>query len=245
MGGHDIPPEYKGNTEAYVDLLCNEMIPAVAEAGLAEFNDVFCETGYFDVAQSRRILEAGLAHGLKPRIHAEEFTDIEGAIMACDIGALSADHLLNLSDKGIARMAESETVATLLPGTAFYLRIKEYAPARKLIDAGATVALATDFNPGSCNSQNIQLMMALGCLQMGMMPHETIQAVTINAAKAVGRQLDRGSLTVGKRADIACFGISSWHELLYHFGVNHLSRLWIAGQPVGTSGVEAPGVCVQ
>jgi len=221
MGAHDIPHP------GYVDLLCNEMIPAVA--GLAEFNDVFCETGYFSVEESRRILETGLKYGLKPRIHAEEFSDLEGAMMACDIGALSADHLLHLSDKGIQRMAQSETVATLLPGTAFCLRMKDYAPARKLLDAGVTVALATDFNPGSNTSPNLQLIMTLGCLQMGMHPHEVIQAVTLNAAKALGRSHDRGSLSAGKRADIAIFGVSSYQELLYHYGVNYLSGLWVEG----------------
>lgn len=232
MGAHDIPPEYKGRTDAYVDLVCQEMIPMVAEGDLAEFCDVFCEDGYFSVAQSRRILETGLANGLKPRIHAEEFTDLEGAIMGAELGALSADHLLHLSDKGVAALAQSDTVATLLPGTAFYLRMKDYAPARKLLDAGATVALATDFNPGSCMSQNLQLMMTLGCLQMGMLPHEAIRAVTLNAAKALGLQHDRGSLTPGKRADIAFFRMESVDELLYHYGVNHLAQLWIQGELV-------------
>ncbi len=238
MGAHDIPPEYKGKTEDYVDLVCNEMIPAVAESGLAQFCDVFCEQGYFSVAQSRRILETGLKYGLSPRIHAEEFSDLEGAIMAVELGAYSADHLLHLSDKGVHLLAESDTVATLLPGTAFYLRLKDYAPARKLLDAGATVALATDFNPGSCMSQNIQLMMTLGCLQMGMLPHEAIRAVTLNAAKALGKSHDRGSLTVGKRADIALFSLSTYHELLYHLGMNFLSQLWIEGEPVLISETE-------
>lgn len=232
MGAHDIPPEYQGKTQDYVDLVCEEMIPAVTEAGLAEFCDVFCETGYFSVDQSRKILETGIAHGLKPRIHAEEFSDLGGAIMATQLGASSADHLLHLSDEGIANLAQSDTVATLLPGTAFYLRLKSYAPARKLLDAGATVALATDFNPGSCMSENLQLMMVLGCLQMGMLPHEVIRAVTLNAAKALGRSHDRGSLSAGKRADFAVFDISMYQELLYHYGVNHLSQLWIQGQPV-------------
>ncbi len=229
MGAHDIPPEYQGRTQTYVDLVCDEMLPAVAEQGVAEGCDVFCETGYFSVAQSRRILETASGYGLKARIHAEEFSDLEGAIMAVESGALSADHLLHLSDKGIQRLAQSQTVATLLPGTAFYLRVKHYAPARKLLDAGATVALATDFNPGSCMSPNLQLMMTLGCLQMGMLPHEVIQAVTLHAAKALGRDHDRGSLTVGKRADMALFQLCSVHDLLYCFGVNPLAQLWILG----------------
>lgn len=232
MGAHDVPPEYKGKTDAYVDLVCQEMIPEVAKQGVAEFCDVFCETGYFSVAQSRKILETAQDHGMKSRIHAEEFTDIGGAVMATEMGALSADHLLCLSDDGIQKLAQSNTVATVLPGTAFYLQIKDYAPARKLIDAGATVALATDANPGSCHSENLHLMMVLGCLQMGMLPHEAIQAATLNAAKALGRSHDRGSLTPGKRADIGIYAIDNIHTLLYHFGINHLTQLWIQGQQV-------------
>lgn len=232
MGAHDIAPEFKNDTAGYVDYLCQTMIPAIAEQGIAQFCDVFCEAGYFDVAQSRRILECGLAHGLQPRIHAEQFSDVEGAMMGASLGALSADHLLHLSDKGIAALAKSNTVATLLPGTAFFLRLNRYAPARKLLDAGVRVALATDFNPGSSMTQNIQLMMTLGCLQMGMLPHEVIEAVTLNAAHALGKGFDRGSLTVGKRADIACFSVPDYATLLYHYGVNHLTELWIEGAPV-------------
>lgn len=232
MGAHDIPPEYKDKTDDYVSLICQEIIPAVSENNLADFCDVFCEQGYFSVDQSHKILETGLSYGLLPRIHAEEFSDLEGAIMATELGALSADHLLHLSDKGIKALSQSRTVATLLPGTAFYLRLKDYAPARKLIDAGAKVAIATDFNPGSCMSQNIQLMMVLGCLQMGMLPHEAIRSVTINAAHAVGKAHDRGSLTIGKRSDIAFFKVNTYHELLYHYGVNQLAQLWMQGNPV-------------
>lgn len=237
MGGHAIPPEFKANPDEYVDLICEEMIPAVAEKKLALYCDVFCEAGYFSVAQSRRILERAMLYGMAPKIHAEEFSDLGGALLAAELGAVSADHLLHISDAGIAALASSGTVATLLPGTAFFLQLP-YAPARKLIDAGVTVALATDFNPGSCMSQNIQLMMTLGCLQMGMKPHEVIQAVTINAAKALGKTFDRGSLTPGKRADIGLFKLETWHELMYHYGVNHLEQLWIQGQPVLVSETE-------
>ncbi|MCA9798460.1 MAG: imidazolonepropionase [Cyanobacteria bacterium HKST-UBA04] len=232
MGGHDIPPEFKGNPNGYVDHLIGDMLPAIADQGIARHNDVFCEAGYFDVAQSRRILEAGMGYGLKPRIHTNEFEDIGGIPMACEVGCLSADHLLNTSPEGIRQLAASHTVATVLPGTAFYLKVPRYAPARALIDAGATVALATDFNPGSCMSQNLQLMMVLGCLHMAMLPHEAIQAVTLNAAKALGLEDDRGSVTAGKRADLALFNLTSHHQLLYHYGVNHLSRLYVAGQVV-------------
>jgi imidazolonepropionase len=230
MGGHDIPPEYQGRTDAYVDLLCNEQIPVIAEQKLAVFCDVFCEKGYFDVAQSRRILETARAHGLKLKIHAEEFCDLGGAKLAGELGAISADHLLNISDEGIAALKAGGTVATLLPGTAFYLRIKDYAPANKLIAAGVPVALATDFNPGSCVIDNLQLIMALACLQMNMQPVDVIKAVTLHAAMALDVQHDRGSLTVGKRADIAMFDVTTYNELLYRVGSNLVSDVFVDGK---------------
>ncbi len=229
MGGHDIPPEYKGRTDAYVDLLCTEQIPVVAARGLAVFCDVFCEQGYFDVAQSRKILETARQHGLKLKIHAEEFCDLGGAQLAGELRATSADHLLNISDTGIAALKAGGTVATLLPGTAFYLRIKDYAPALKLLAAGVPVALATDFNPGSCVIDNLQLIMALACLQMNMPPVDVIKAVTLHAAMALDLQHDRGSLTVGKRADIAMFEAASYNELLYRVGSNLLTDVIVGG----------------
>ncbi len=241
MGAHDIPPEYKADPDAYVDLLCTEQLPRVVKNRLAEFCDVFCEDGYFSVEQSRRILETARDLGMGLKIHAEEFTDLGGAKLAGELGALSADHLLHVSDEGIAALKAGGTVATLLPGTAFYLRLRDYAPARKLLDAGVPVALATDFNPGSCMSENLQLVMTLACLQMGMTPAEVIRAVTLNGAKAVDRHHDRGSLTVGKRADLALFRVRSYNELLYHFGVNHLSRVYVAGECVWKDGnIPAP-----
>lgn len=242
MGGHDIPPEYQGHTEAYVDLLCSQQIPEVAEQGLAEFCDVFCEKGYFDVAQSRRILETARKYGLKLKIHAEEFCDLGGAVLAGELKATSADHLLNISDDGIAALKAGGTVATLLPGTAFYLRIKEYAPALKLITAGVPVALATDFNPGSCMIDNLQMIMALACLQMNMPPVDVIKAVTLNAAKALDLQHDRGSLVVGKRADLVLFDITSYNELLYRIGSNLLTDVYVAGKHQKRQDLEA---CLQ
>lgn len=230
MGGHDIPPEYQGRTDAYVDLLCNEQIPVIAEKKLATFCDVFCEKGYFDVAQSRRILETARVHGLKLKIHAEEFCDLGGAKLAGELGAISADHLLNISDEGIAALKAGSTVATLLPGTAFYLRIKEYAPGNKLIAAGVPVALATDFNPGSCVIDNLQLIMALACLQMNMQPVDVFKAVTLHAAMALDVHHDRGSLAVGKRADMAMFDVSTYNELLYRMGSNLLSDVFVGGK---------------
>lgn len=229
MGGHDIPPEYKGQTDAYVDRLCQEQIPAVAEQGLAQFCDVFCEAGYFDVAQSRRILETAQRHGLKIKIHAEEFCDLGGARLAGELGATSADHLLHISNEGIQALKKGDVVATLLPGTAFYLRIKDYAPALKLLAAGVPVALATDFNPGSCVIDNLQWIMTLACLQMNMPPVDVIKGVTIHAAKALELQDDRGSLAIGKRADLAVFDIHSYHELLYRAGSNLIRDVFVNG----------------
>jgi imidazolonepropionase len=234
MGAHDIPPEYKDNPDAYVDLICNEQLPEVAKQRLAEFCDVFTEKGYFTVEQSRKILETAKGLGFKLKVHAEEFCDFGGAKLAGELGAVSADHLLNISAEGIAALKHGGTVATLLPGTAYYLRLKDYAPARQILEAGVPVALATDFNPGSCMCNNLQLMMHLACLQMSMLPTEVIAAVTLNGAKALGLENDRGSLTVNKRADLLVFQAETYNELLYHFGVNHLRTVYIQGKQVLT-----------
>ncbi len=232
MGAHDVPPEYQGRTDEYVDVVCQEQIPAVAEKKLAVFCDVFCEQGYFSVAQSRRILETARKYGLKLKIHAEEFCDLGGAKLAGELQAVSADHLLHISEEGIQALKTGGTVATLLPGTAFFLRLKDYAPARKILEAGVPVALATDFNPGSCMSENLQLMMTLGCLQMGMTPVEAIQAVTINAAKALDLQQDRGSISLGKRGDLVLLNVPQYQELLYHYGVNFVEQVYVSGKRV-------------
>lgn len=240
MGGHDIPPEYQGRTDAYVDLLCKEQIPAIAAQHLAVFCDVFCEKGYFDVAQSRRILETARQYGLKLKIHAEEFCNLEGAELAGALQATSADHLLHISDKGISALKAGGTVATLLPGTAFYLKLKDYAPAQALLKAGVPVALATDFNPGSCTIDNLQLIMALACLKMDMQPVDVIKSVTLNAAMALDLQQDRGSLTVGKRADMALFDMHSYHELLYRMGSNLLCDVFVEGRHQSRLSLESP-----
>ncbi len=239
MGGHDIPPEYAGRTDAYVEELCTVQIPAIAEAKLAEFCDVFCEQGYFDVAQARRILETARAHGLKLKIHAEEFCDLGGASLAGELKSTSADHLLHISDAGISALKAGGTVATLLPGTAFFLRLTQYAPARKLLAAGVPVALATDYNPGSCAIDNLQWIMTLACLQMQMTPVEVIQAVTLNAARALDLHHDRGSLAVGKRADLAIFEAAHYTELLYQAGNNLLSGVYTAGHGFSRKALES------
>ncbi|HEY9687079.1 MAG TPA: imidazolonepropionase [Coleofasciculaceae cyanobacterium] len=230
MGAHDIPPEYHARTDDYVELICNAQIPAIAQQGLAVFCDVFCEQGYFDVAQTRRILEAASAHGLKLKVHAEEFVNLGGAELAGEMGATSADHLLNISDAGIAALKAGGTVATLLPGTAFFLRLKEYAPVQRLLSAGVPVALGTDFNPGSCLIDDLQLIMQLACLQMNMQPVDVIRAVTLNAAKALDLQADRGSLAVGKRADMMILNASSYNALFYNVGRNLVSDVFVGGR---------------
>jgi imidazolonepropionase len=238
MGAHDIPPEYKNRTDEYVELICTEQIPAVAKQKLAVFCDVFCEEGYFDVAQSRRILETARAHGMKLKIHAEEFCNLGGAKLAGELQATSADHLLHISDSGIESLKTGGTVATLLPGTAFYLRIKEYAPALKLLKVGVPVALATDFNPGSCTIDNLQLIMSLACLQMNMPPVEVIQGVTTQAAQAVGLESDRGRIAPGQRADLVVWDAKNYQELLYYVGRNPVRNVILGGQGFSKTQLE-------
>ena len=201
LGAHEIPSEYRDRREAYVRLLIEEMIPAVAAEGLAEWCDVFCETGVFTPDESRRILLAGAAAGLRLRIHADELAASGGSGVAADVGARSADHLLFVERAPAARMAERDVVATLLPTAAFYLKIGRFAPARMLIEQGVAVALASDVNPGGGFSPSMPFAMALGCFAMGMTLEEALTAATINAAYAVDRAGSVGSLEVGKRMD--------------------------------------------
>jgi len=225
MGAHEIPPEHRQAPDAYVDLVVERMIPAVAERKLARFCDVFCETGVFSVAQSERILRAAQAAGLEPRVHADEITDLGGAAMAARVRARTADHLLFASDDGIRQMADAGVIAVLLPGTAYFLHMPRYARARDMIDAGVPVALATDFNPGSCMTESMPLILSLACTQMRMLPAEAITAATINAAWAIGEQERAGSLTVGKQADILVLDAPNHEHLCYHFGVNLVEKV--------------------
>jgi imidazolonepropionase len=231
LGAHEIPPEYRHNRDEYIHLLCHDMIPAVATDGLAEFCDVFCEQGVFSVAESERILGTARDNGLKLKIHADEFTPLGGAELAARLGAVSADHLLHVTDAGIEALRQAGTVATLLPGTAFSLGL-QYAPARKLIDRGLPVALATDCNPGSCLSENLPLMGTIACTQMKMLPAEVVAAMTLNAAAALGRSERIGSIEVGKQADLVIFDAPSYSYLPYHFGVNHAWKVIKSGRVV-------------
>jgi imidazolonepropionase len=202
LGAHEVPVEHRASRERYLDLLVEEMVPAVAQEGLAEFCDVFCEAGVFSVAESRRVLEAARARGLKLRVHADELQHTAGAELAAELGASSADHLVFVSEAGMKALARASCVATLLPSAAFYLRLPRYAPARALVEAGAPVALATDVNPGGGLSPSLPFAMALGCFAMGLSLEEALATVTINPAFSLGRHGDVGSLEVGKRADL-------------------------------------------
>lgn len=198
MGAHAVPAIYKDNPDEFVKIVTEEMLPNVANENLAEFNDVFCERGVFTPDQSRKILLAGKQLGLIPKIHADEIEPYEGAELAAEVGAISADHLLKASDKGIQQMAEKGVIGVLLPGTAFFL-MAESARGRKMIDEGVPVALSTDCNPGSSPTTSLPFIMNLACMKMGMTPAEAITACTINAAHAINRGKDIGSLEVGKK----------------------------------------------
>ena len=219
MGAHALPPEYKDRRDDYVNLICDEMIPAVAEKQLAAFCDVFCETGVFTAEEAGRILETGRRYGLIPKIHADEIDPIGGSQLAGALGAISAEHLIVCPDAGIEALARGGTVACLLPATSFYLN-STYAPARKMIDAGVPVAMASDFNPGSCPCLNLQLVMNLGCLKYRMTPEEVLTAVTLNGAAAIACADRLGSLDAGKQADLVIWDAPDLNYLCYRLGSN-------------------------
>ena len=219
LGAHAVPEEYKTQREDYIRLMTEEMIPLVAREGLAEFCDVFCETGVFTAAESEEILRAALAHGLKVKIHTDEIDAIGGTELAGALPAVSAEHLIAATDRGIAALAKGGTVAVLLPATSFYLG-KPYARARDMIAAGVPVAVASDFNPGSCPSLNLQLAMNLACWNYHLTPEETLTAVTLNAAAAICRADRLGSLEVGKQADLVIWDAPNLDYIFYRFGQN-------------------------
>lgn len=239
MGAHAVPPEFRGRTDEFVDYLIQEVLPLVARAKLAEFCDIFCEKGVFTVDQSRRLLAAAQALGMKAKVHADEIVSFGGAELAAEIGAASAEHLLHASDEGIRRMGDAGVIAVLLPATAFCLR-EPYARARFMIDQGLPVALATDFNPGSCFSESIPLVIALAALYMQMSPAEIVTALTINAAAAVGRADRIGSLEIGKQADFIVLSHPSHLYLPYHAGVNCVETVVKRGRIVHDTGRNTP-----
>lgn len=207
MGGHAFPPDFKNNPDGYVDLICNEMIPAIAKQGIAKYNDVFCENGYFTVEQTLRILEAGNGHGLISRIHADEFEDSGAALLAGETNCISADHLMAVSDEGIQTLAANNVIATLLPGTTFFLGESGYAPYQKMKDAGVEIALATDYNPGSCHIQSMPFILALSCIYMKMPVLDALKAATFTSAKSLLLNGTIGSIEVGKQADLIVWDI--------------------------------------
>ena len=233
LAAHEFPPESRGSEaarEGWISTIIGEILPDVAAEGLATFCDVFVERGVFTREQGERVLRAGLALGMVPRMHADEFSDTDGAALAAEIGAASADHLMHVSDRGIAALARSNTVANLLPGTSFFLMSDRYAPARRLIDAGAIVSLSTDCNPGTSMTESMQMAIQLATLQMKMTVEESITAATLNGAQSLRMAGEIGSIEAGKRADFVLLDAPNYLHLVYHFGVNLVRETWRDGK---------------
>ncbi|CAL7893354.1 imidazolonepropionase [Fusobacterium necrophorum] len=230
MAAHATPPEFKGRTGEYVDEVI-KMLPEIKKRNLAEFCDVFCEEGVFSVEDSRKILTKAKELGFQLKIHADEVVSLGGVELAGELQAVTAEHLMVITEEGIQALKRGRVIADLLPATSFNLR-HEYAPARKILDAGVQVALSTDYNPGSCPSENLQFVMQIGAAHLKMTTEEVFKAVTINGAKAVCREKEIGSLEVGKQADIAVFDVPNAEYMLYHFGVNHTDSVYKAGKLV-------------
>jgi imidazolonepropionase len=232
MAAHAVPKEYKMDREGYIENIINSMIPYISENKLAEFIDCFCEEGVFSVEECRRILKAGKMFGLKIKIHADEVKTVKGAELAGELKAISAEHLVAASDDGIKALAENDVVAVLLPSTSFYLMLNNFAKARKMIDEGVAVALATDCNPGTSPTESLQTVMTFACFGMKLFPEEIINAMTINAACAINREKEIGSIEVGKKADIAIFKSKNLNYLIYHFGANAVETVIKNGEIV-------------
>jgi imidazolonepropionase len=234
LGAHEIPPEYKKRPDDYVSLICTEMIPKVVSESLAVFCDVFCEKGVFTPRQTRVILQTAQAFGLKPKLHADEFYNTGGAELAAEFDAISADHLVSVGDEGIHLMHKAGVIPVLLPGTTFYLDLKKEAPARKMIEKRLPVALATDCNEGWCMTESMQMIMTLACLKYKMSPAESLTASTINAAFAIGKENEIGSLSLspGKYADMVMWDAGDYREISYHFGGNMVERVFKKGEMV-------------
>ena len=229
LGAHAVPKEYAGRTGEYCDLIINEMLPKVKDK--AKFFDIFTEKNVFEIEDSRRLLKAAREAGMELKLHADEIVQLGGAELSAEMGAVSADHLLHVSDEGIRRMAEAGVVATLLPLTAFALK-EPFAPARKFIDGGAAVALATDLNPGSCFSGSIPLTIALACIYMQMSIEEVITALTLNGAAAIGLAGETGSIEPGKKANLTILEFDNYHMLPYYVGMNCVNTTILHGKPI-------------
>lgn len=236
MGAHAVPEEFKGNTQGYIDFMCEKVMPYVRKNKLAEFMDVFCEEGVFSPEESELIMRKGKEQGFKLKIHADEIIPLQGAELAGKMGAVSAEHLLAASEEGIAAMAEAGVTAVLLPGTSFYLMLGKYAQARRMIEKGVRVAIATDYNPGTCPTENLQSIMTFACFGMRLTPEEIIKGMTLNAAYGVDRAAEIGSLEPGKRADIVIFDAPNLDYIVYHFGINHVDTVIKNGRTVVEKG---------
>ena len=234
MGAHAVPAEYKNNKKAYIDIIINEMIPYVAEEKLAEFIDVFCENGVYTTDETKKILEAGIKYGLKAKIHSDEIKSIGCTELSKELAIFSCDHLLKITDAGLESMKSGGAIATLLPGTAFSLK-ENYAPARKIIDYGIPVAIATDCNPGSSYTESMPAIITLSIMQMNMTPEEALTAATINAAYALGKANSIGSIDVGKQADFIILNESSYLFIAYHYGINPIYAAYKRGMRVASS----------
>lgn len=231
LAAHEFPPERRGD-RTWVDQIVDEILPAVAGESLAIFCDAFVERGVFTRDEGERVLRAGVSLGMTPRLHADELSDTRGASLAAELGAASADHLMHISEDGIRALAQSGTVANLLPGTSFFLMSDRYAPARKLIDEGAIVSLSTDCNPGSSMTESMQIVMQLATLQMKMTVEESLTAATLNGAHSLRLAEEIGSIEAGKRADFVLLDAPSYLHLVYHFGVNLVREVWRDGKRV-------------
>lgn len=236
MGAHAVPEEFKGNTRGYIEFMSEKVMPYIRKNKLAEFMDVFCEDGVFSPEESEIIMRKGKEQGFKLKIHADEIVPLQGAELAGSMGAVSAEHLLAASDEGIAAMAEAGVTAILLPGTSFYLMLDKYAQARKMIEKGVRVAIATDYNPGTCPTENLQSIMTFACYGMKMTPEEIIKGMTLNAAHGVDRNKEIGSLEVGKKADILILNAPNLEYVVYHFGINHVNTVIKNGKVVVEDG---------
>ncbi|MEW8970929.1 MAG: imidazolonepropionase [Mesobacillus sp.] len=229
LGAHAVPPGFKEKEDEFLDEMAM-LFDEIKEAELAEFVDIFCETGVFTIEQSRKFLQKAKEKGFGLKIHADEIDPLGGTELAVSLGAASADHLVAASDEGIRQLTKGNTVAVLLPGTTFYLGKDQYARARKMIDEGAAVALATDFNPGSCVTENLQMIMSLAALKLKMSAEEIWNAVTVNAAHAIGKGSQAGSLEIGRSADFVIWDVPNYQYIPYHFGVNHAQSVYHSGK---------------
>jgi imidazolonepropionase len=232
LAAHETPPEFRNQRELYLDVICKEIVPQVAEEKLARFSDVFCEHGVFSKEESRRVLEAGVKFGLAPRLHADEFVDSGGAELGAELGAFSVDHLIAISDAGIEALAGSSVTAVLLPGTSFFLMKHTYAPARRLIDAGVAVALATDCNPGSSHTESMPMVLVLAVFELGLSVEEALTAATLNAACSLNLGDEIGSVEPGKRADLLLLDAPNAFHLAYHYGINPVATVIKNGRVV-------------